>query len=201
MMQLKQRWIEARAKMLSGANATATALKAFSPYAWVPILTVGIVSAFLSYNNLSFQQSGSRPEMTFNRMELRDPYDDGIFSLGMLNVGTRTAYDYQLDIRTLEIATGKVVKLVTVSDSNPIRRQAGGSAEPRLDMSRFLDVLALCVSYRDENDRGFDDVSFVYFPTMTRGLKKDKGGGGQYLAASVSPDERRKLEKFEACKD
>ena len=73
------------------AKAGASGLKAFSPYAWLPILAIGVVSAILAYRNLSLQQGGNRPEMIFNRMDLRDPYDDGVLSLGMLNVGTRIA--------------------------------------------------------------------------------------------------------------
>jgi hypothetical protein len=150
---------------------------------------------------LSLQQGGNRPQMTFNRVEIRDPYDGGIFSLGMLNVGTRTVYDYQLAIKTVEFATSKIVEMSLVIGGNPVRRQGGISAEPRLDMSKFLDVIALCTFYQDEDGKRFEDQMFVSFPTMKRGLKKDKCGGGLYLAASVSPDERRKLEKMEVCKD
>jgi hypothetical protein len=193
-------WRAAFTKAAGPVGAVLRGLKAFSSYAWVPILIVGVISAVLSYRNLSFQQSGNRPEMIFNRMELRDPYDDGIFSLGMLNVGSRTAYDYQLSIRTVGIGTGQRVELETVSSSNPIGRQGGVSAEPHLNMSNFLDVLALCATYRDDDEKAFYDQIFVSFPTMTRGLTKDKGGGGQYLAANVSPDDRRRLEKMEVCK-
>jgi hypothetical protein len=182
------------------ARAVLRGLKAFSSYAWMPILTVGVASAIFSYRNLSMQQSGNRPEMIFNRIELHDPYDEGTFSLGMLNVGSRTAYEYQLVIKTVDIDTRQRADLETVSSSNPIRRQGGVSAEPRLKMSNFLGVMALCTTYRDDDDRTFDDQMFVNFPTMTRGLTKDKGGGGQYLAANVSPDDRRKLEKMEVCK-
>jgi hypothetical protein len=38
-------------------------LKAFSPYGWMPILTVGAISATLVYRNLSLQQAGTQPEI------------------------------------------------------------------------------------------------------------------------------------------
>jgi|SRR5271154_6111580 hypothetical protein len=38
-------------------------LKAFSPYAWMPILIVGVISATIAYRNLSLQQAGNRPDM------------------------------------------------------------------------------------------------------------------------------------------
>jgi hypothetical protein len=189
------------ARPVAWAKAGLSGLKAFSPYAWLPILIVSIVSAVLGYRNITIQRSGNRPEMIFNRMELRNPYDDGIFSLGMLNVGTRTAYDYELVIETVDLGATKVVRLETVSSSNPIRRQGGVSAEPHLDMSKFLDVIALCSTYRDEDGNTFYDQIFISFPTMPRGLTKDKGGGGQYLAASVPPEERRKLERMKICRD
>ena len=129
---------------------------------------------------------------------MRDPYDDGILSLGMLNVGTRTAYDYRLLIKTIAWDNGKVVKLATANGGNPIIRQGGGSAEPHLDMRNFLDVMALCTTYSDEDGKIFDDQMFITFPTVTRGLTKDKGGGGTYPAASVSPDEHRKLAELKA---
>lgn len=184
-----------------GVQGCLKALNAFSPYAWFPILVVGSLSLLFTYRNFSLQQSGNRPEITFNRMELHDPYDQGIFSLGMLNVGTRTAYEYRLLIKTIDIGGRKVVQLETVLSSNPIRRQAGISAEPRIDMTKFLGVLALCTTYRDEDDKAFHDQMFVSFPTMTSVLTKDNGGRGQYLAASVSPDEQRKLEQMGVCKE
>jgi hypothetical protein len=81
-----------------------------------------------------------------------------------------------------------------------MRRQDGVSAQPRLDMTKYLDVMALCTIYSDEDGKIFNDAMFVNFPTMTRGLKKDKGGGGQYPASSIWPEQRRKLEKMEICK-
>jgi hypothetical protein len=176
-------------------------LKAFSPYAWVLILIVGITSAVLAYKNLSLQQSAIRPEMLFTRADMVDPYDDGILNLGMQNVGTRSAYDYHLTIKTVDLTSGNIAVMQVVNNSNPIIRQGGISASPRLDMSKFLDVMALCVTYSSEDGRTFNDQTFFTFPTMTRGLKKDKGGGGQYLAASVSPEQRQNLEKLEICKD
>jgi hypothetical protein len=139
--------------------------------------------------------------MIFNRAEIRDPYDEGIFYIGIQNVGTRTAYDYHLVIITIEISTATKLAMFMVDGGNPVRRQSGISAEPRLDMSKFLDAIALCTSYQDEDGKRFEEQMFVNFPTMQRGLKKDKGGGGLYLAASVSPDERRKLDKMEVCKN
>jgi hypothetical protein len=38
-------------------------LKAFSSYAWMPILIVGVISATLTYRNPSLQQAGNRPDM------------------------------------------------------------------------------------------------------------------------------------------
>jgi hypothetical protein len=175
-------------------------LKAFSPYAWVPILFVSIISATLAYRNFSAQQSGNRPEMIFNRVNLQNPYDDdGLFDLGMLNVGTRTAYNYRLVITTAELVAGKSTTLANVTSSNPIRRDGGASVAPHLDMSKYLDALILCVTYRDDNDKVFEDQMFVQFPTMTRGRTKDKGGGGQYPTASVSPDDYEKLDKMHLC--
>lgn len=194
-------WRGGLARTVEWSKAGARLLKAFSPFAWVPILTVGVLSAIMTYKNLSFQKAGNRPEMIFNRVELRDPYDDGILYFGMLNVGTRSAYDYNLTIKTVQFSSDTVVVLLVVNSSNPVRRQGSVSAEPRLDMSKYLDVMALCATYRDDDGKDFNDPMFVYFPTMTRGLKKDKGGGGQYLAASVSPDELHKLEKLEVCKE
>jgi len=117
----------------------------------------------------------------------------------MQNEGTRTAYDFKVDIKTVGFSTGQIVHMETLTGSNPIRRQGGISAMPRLDMTKFLDVLALCSTYRDDDGNVYDDALFVNFPSMTRGLKKDKGGGGQYLAAGVSPDDHRKLEKMKVC--
>jgi hypothetical protein len=109
-------------------------LKAFSPYAWVPILFVSIISATLAYRNFSAQQSGNRPEMIFNRVNLQNPYDDdGLFDLGMLNVGTRTAYNYRLVIKTAELVAGKSTTLTNVTSSNPIRRDGGASVAPHLE--------------------------------------------------------------------
>jgi len=176
-------------------------LKAFSPYAWVLILVVSITSAVLAYKNLSLQQNAIRPEMLFNRMDMVDPYDDGILNLGMRNVGTRSAYDYHIERKTVDLTSGNIVLMQTLDNSNPIIRQGEISASPHLDMSKFLDVLVLCVTYHSEDGRTFNDPMFVTFPAMTRGLKKDKGGGGQYLAASVAPEQRQKLEKMEICKD
>jgi hypothetical protein len=56
-------------------------LKAFSPYAWMPILIVGVISATLAYRNLSLQRAGNRPDMTFKRIELGDPYGAAILFL------------------------------------------------------------------------------------------------------------------------
>jgi hypothetical protein len=172
-----------------------------SPYAWIPALIVSSVSAYFAYMNYTLQVSGSRPQMIFNRTDMTNPYDEGILSLGMMNVGTRTAYDYQLAIKTVDIQHDKTVNLAVISASNPIPRQGGISAEPRLDMTKFLDLLVLCATYRDDRGKTVDDLTAVDFPTMTRGLTKDKGGGGQYVAASVSPDVRRKVEKMGVCKD
>jgi hypothetical protein len=44
-------------------------LKAFSPYAWMPILIVGVISATIAYRNLSLQQAGNRPDMIKNQEE------------------------------------------------------------------------------------------------------------------------------------
>jgi hypothetical protein len=148
---------------------------------------------------LSFQRGGSRPEIIFNRLELHDPYNDGILSLGMLNVGTRTAYNYRLDIKTVSLTAGTVVEMAFVNAANPIRRQAGAGAEPRLPMDKFLEVMALCASYQDDDDNKFQEVDFVAFPTLTRGLKKDKGGGGVYPAASVGPEDFGKLAAMKVC--
>jgi hypothetical protein len=162
-------------------------------------LAVSVTALIVSLKILSLQRSGNRPEMIFNRMELRDPYDDGVFDVGMQNEGTRTAYDYKIDMKTVDLGTGQIVHMETLTGSNPIRRQGGISAMPRLDMTKFLDVLALCSTYRDDDGNVYNDALFVNFPSMTRGLKKDKGGGGQYLAAGVSPDDYRKLEKMQVC--
>jgi hypothetical protein len=91
------------------------------------------------------------------------------------------------------------VKLETVIGTNPIRRQDGVSAQPRFDMSKYLDVMVLCESYADEDGKLFDDGMFINCPTMKRELKKDKGGGGQCLASSVSLDGHHKLEKMGVC--
>ncbi len=172
-----------------------------SPYAWIPALIISSISAYLAYQNYTLQISGSRPQVIFNRMDLTNPYDEGMLSLGMINVGNRTAYDYALAINTVDLQHGQVVKLMIVNASNPIARQESIGAEPRLDMKKFLDVLVLCATYHDDSGKTFNDLTTVDFPTITRGLTKDKGGGGQYVAASVSPDVRRKLEKMGICKD
>jgi hypothetical protein len=147
-------------------------------------------SAVLAYKNFSLQQSSIRQEMLFTRVDMSNAYDDRILNLGIQNVETRSAYDYHLSIKTVDLTSGNIVKMQTVNDSNPIVRQGGISASPHLDMSTFLDVMALCMTYHSEDGRTFNDPVFVTFPTMTRGLKKDKGGGGQYLADSVSPEQR-----------
>ena len=67
-------------------------------------------------------------------------------------------------------------------------------------MNKYLDVLALCMTYSDDDGRSFADVAFYNFPTLKRGLKKDQGGGGQYLANILGLDSRRKLEKMNVCK-
>jgi hypothetical protein len=78
-------------------------LKAFSPYAWMPILTVGVMSASLAYRNLSLQQAGTRPDM--------------------------------------------------------IKRQ-GFSTNVRVDKDNFLDVLALCATFHDDDGEQFSDPMF-----------------------------------------
>jgi hypothetical protein len=89
-------WRNLSARSTALINVSLSRLKTFSPFAWVPILAVGIISAIFAYKNYSFQQSASRPEMIIVRAEMFDPYDTGTLSLGMQNVGTRTAYDYRL---------------------------------------------------------------------------------------------------------
>ncbi len=190
---LLQRWT------VRGGKTSLNVLKAMSPYAWALTFTVSVLSLTVSLKVLSLQRSGNRPEIIFNRTVLENPYDDGIFNIGMQNVGTRTAYNYQLQIKTVGIQSGQLIMLETVDGSNPIAREGGISAQPRLDMSKYLDVLVLCAAYNDDDGNVFKDVLFVNFPTMKRGLKKDKGGGGQYLAASVSPDTHSKLEKMHLC--
>ena len=78
-------------------------LKAFSPYAWMPILTVGVISATLVYRNLSLQQAGTRPE---------------------------------------------------------IKRQEGFSTNVRVDKDNFLDALALCATFHDDDGEQFSDPMF-----------------------------------------
>jgi hypothetical protein len=72
-----------------------------SPYAWALALIVSLASLAVSIKISTLQQSGNRPEIIFARLQLRDPYDDGLFDIGMTNVGTRTAYYYRLDIKTV----------------------------------------------------------------------------------------------------
>jgi hypothetical protein len=69
-------WRTPLTKLANFADAGLRGLKAFSAYAWVPILIAAVVSAVLAYRNLSLQQCGNRPEITFNRLELHNPYDD-----------------------------------------------------------------------------------------------------------------------------
>ena len=78
-------------------------LKAFSPYAWMPILTVGVISATLVYRNLSLQQAGTQPE---------------------------------------------------------IKLQEGVSTNVRVDKDKFLDVLALCATFHDDDGEQFSDPMF-----------------------------------------
>ena len=67
-------------------------LKAFSPYAWMPVLIVGVISATLAYRNLSLQEAGNRPDI----------------SLGMQNVGTHAAFD---NIKTVGVDSSRVAIL------------------------------------------------------------------------------------------
>jgi hypothetical protein len=95
-------------------------LKPFSPYAWMPILIVGVISATLAYRNLSLQQAGNRPGMPFKRVEFGDPY------------GAAT----------------------------PIKRQEEFSANIPVVIGKFLDVLALCKTFHDDDGEQFTDPMF-----------------------------------------
>jgi len=79
-------------------------LKAFSPYAWMPILIVGVISATIAYRNLSLQQAGNRPDM--------------------------------------------------------IKRQEEFGANVPVDIGKFLDVLALCKTFHDDDGEQFSDPMF-----------------------------------------
>jgi hypothetical protein len=98
-------------------------LKAFSPYAWMPILIVGVISATLAYRNLSLQRAGNRPGMTFKRIELGDPYGAAILSFGDAECRNACAFDYVINVETVEVDSGRVAILEDVADSNPIKRQ------------------------------------------------------------------------------
>jgi hypothetical protein len=175
-------------------------LKAFSSYAWMPILAVGIISALLSCRNLSLQQAGNRPEMTFKRVELHDPYGAGVLSLWMQNVGTRAAFDYLLNIKTIDMGSGRVAHLENAGDSNPVKRQEDFSVDVTVDMSQFFDGLALCATFRDDGGEQFSDPVFYAFPDMPRGDEKDKAKGHIYPARTVDSDVRKKLDKMDVCK-
>src|ERR1700722_5248528 len=123
-------------------------LKAFSPYAWMPVLTVGIISATLAYRNLSLQQAGNRPDMALKRIEFGDPYGATIRSLGMQNVGTRAAFDYVTNIKTVEFDSDRVAILEEFSEN------------VRIDISKFLDVIALCKTFHDDDGGQFSDPMF-----------------------------------------
>jgi hypothetical protein len=171
-------------------------LKAFSPYAWLPILIVAVISATLAYKNLSLQQAGSRPEVIAENTSLTVTADTtGTLGFAILNVGTREALDYLITIKTVDMGTGRVVILKTVTYSNPIKRQGVVGEGVHLDLSEFLDVLAMCAAYRDDDGNPYSDAAFFNFPGMT----KDKVNSG-FGAASVPPDVRKKLDKMDVCK-
>ena len=113
-------------------------LKAFSPYAWMPVLIVGVISATLAYRNLSLRQTGDRPDMTFKRIEFGDPYGAAI----------------------LEVDSGRVAILEAVTDSNQIKRQEEFGANVPANMGKFLDVLALCKTFHDDDGEQFSDPMF-----------------------------------------
>jgi hypothetical protein len=69
------------------ANTGLNLLKAMSPYAWVLALVASLASLGVAIKILSLQLSGNRPEIIFTRMDLRDPYDEGLFDIGVTNVG------------------------------------------------------------------------------------------------------------------
>ena len=135
-------------------------LKAFSPYGWMPILIVGVISATLAYRNLSLRQAGNRPDMTFKHIEFGDAYGAAILSLGTQNVGTRAAFDFAINIRTLEFDSGRVAILEAVTDSNQIKRQEEFGANVPANMGKFLDVLALCKTFHDDDGEQFSDPMF-----------------------------------------
>jgi hypothetical protein len=180
---------------------TREGLKAFSPYAYIPILIIGSFGAYFALQNFRLQKNGNRPEMIFTNVVLINPYHEGILEFTMRNVGTRTAYDLLVPVRTVEVSSGHMETLETIETSNAIRRDGTVGGQPRIDMRKFLDVMALCPKYRDEDSNKYEDVVFYRFPTVTPGLTKDKGGGGQYQPHDVSSDERRKLEKVRVCQD
>jgi len=182
-------WFQA---CLSGLKAFA-----FSPYAWVLILATSVVWVILATTNLSLR----RPEISFKRIELHDPYGAGVLSLGMQNVGTRAAFDYLLNIKTVDMGSGRVAHLENGGSSSPVTRQEEFSATVPVDMSHFLDVLAMCTTFRDDGGKQFSDPSFYVFPDLPRGDAKDKSKGRTYLAYSVDSDLRKKLDKMDVCKD
>jgi hypothetical protein len=132
-------------------------LKAFSPYAWMPVLIVGVISATLAYRNPSLQQAGNGPDMTFKRIEFGDPYGAAILSLGMQNVGTRAAFDYVINIKTVEVDSGRVAFLDADTDS---KRQEEFGANAPVGMGKLLDALALCKTFHDDDGEQFSDPMF-----------------------------------------
>jgi hypothetical protein len=65
-------WQEMREKLAAWWRGRGlAALKSFSPYAWIPVLTVASLSLLVSYCNYRLQTSG-RPELQFTNGDISD---------------------------------------------------------------------------------------------------------------------------------
>jgi hypothetical protein len=198
-MKWRQPFSRPTAWAKSCAHASVNAAKAFSPYAWLPILTVGLVSAFLAYKNLSLQQAGNRPDLSFPRIDIRDPYDGAKLEIWIKNIGTRSAYAPVIVAKSFDLDASEINTLLTVTGGNYIARDATPTAIGAINITKLLGVMALCVRFFDEAHNEFNNVFFYRFPTLNLQFTSGQRSGGPLEPTDLSPDDQVKAEHRNVC--
>jgi hypothetical protein len=188
-------WLVARQRI----TKTGQQFKSLSQYAWLPALLVSSISAYYGYQNNRLQIFGARPELSVEQVTITDPYDQATFRLKMRNVGTRSIINLNMKLVTVDPTTNRMLTLANVASGNTIHRETEFESHGPIDVKQYLGLLTVCVKYRDANDAEYTDALFYKFPGLNPHLTKETGGGGEYVASYIYPDERRILERLPIC--